>query len=63
MSVETFKRYWWNNEGTIYYEMGRKYVPSQQLRPLYFVTDGILIAPRLKMIEWNYFHGKHLYKY
>jgi N-acylneuraminate cytidylyltransferase len=21
------------------------------------VTDGILIAPRLKMIEWKYFHG------
>ena len=27
------------------------------------MTDGILIAPREKMIEWAYFHGRHPYKY
>ena len=27
------------------------------MEQLYFVTDGILIAPRIKMIEWKYFHG------
>lgn len=57
MSVEPFKRYIWNDQGPLNYELGLKHVPSQQLEQLYFVTDGILIAPRKKMIEWNYFHG------
>jgi CMP-N-acetylneuraminic acid synthetase len=57
MSVEPFKRYMWDDKGPINYELGLKHVPSQQLKPLYFVTDGILMAPRLKMIEWSYFHG------
>jgi N-acylneuraminate cytidylyltransferase len=38
-------------------------VPSQQLSPLYIATDGILIAPRVKMIEWKYFHGIKPYRY
>lgn len=63
MSVEVFKRYLWDDNGPINYELGVKHVPSQQLPELYFVTDGILIAPREKMIEWNYFHGPNPYKY
>ncbi len=63
MSVEPFKRYIWNEKGPLNYELGDKHVPSQELEQLYFVTDGILIAPRLKMIEWNYFHGTKPYKY
>lgn len=63
MSVEPFKRYMWDDNGPINYELGTKHVPSQQLKQLYFVTDGILIAPRHKMIEWQYFHGKKPYKY
>ena len=62
MSVESFKRYIWNEEGPLNYELGLKHVPSQQLPTLYFVTDGILMAPRVKMIEWAYFHGKNPYK-
>ena len=57
MSVEPFKRYIWNENGPLNYELGLKHVPSQQLEQLYFVTDGILISPRIKMIEWMYFHG------
>lgn len=63
MSVEGFKRYVWNDEGPLNYELGMKHVPSQQLPLMYFVTDGILMAPRIKMIEWKYFHGKHPYKF
>ena len=33
------------------------------MSPLYYATDGILIAPREKMVEWKYFHGKHPYRY
>lgn len=63
MSVEKFKRYIWNEDGPLNYELGLKHVPSQQLPTLYFVTDGILIAPRIKMIEWAYFHGQHPFKF
>lgn len=63
MSVESFKRYIWNEEGPLNYQLGLKHVPSQQLPTLYFVTDGILMAPRKKMIEWAYFHGHNPYKF
>lgn len=63
MSVEPFKRYLWDDNGPLNYQLGLKHVPSQQLPQLYFVTDGILIAPRLKMIEWSYFHGTNPYKF
>ena len=63
VSMEQFKRYLWDDHGPVNYELGVKHVPSQQLPPLYFVTDGILIAPRKKMIEWKYFHGVNPYRY
>jgi len=63
MSVEPFKRYIWNDSGPMNYGLGLRHVPSQELEQLYFVTDGILIAPREKMIEWSYFHGVNPYKY
>lgn len=63
MSVEPFKRYIWSAQGPVNYQLGVKHVPSQQLPELYFVTDGILLAPRQKMIEWSYFHGPNPYKF
>lgn len=63
VAFEKIKRYLWNEDGPINYELGLGHVPSQQLPDLYIVTDGILLAPRKKMIEWSYFHGKHPYKF
>jgi N-acylneuraminate cytidylyltransferase len=63
MSVEEIRRYMWDEKGPINYELGLKHVPSQELPPLYRITDGILIAPRVDMIKWKYFHGIHPYKY
>jgi len=63
VSMEKFKRYLWDDNGPVNYELGIKHVPSQQLPPLYYVTDGILLAPRKKMIEWKYFHGTNPYRY
>ena len=63
VSFEVIKRYLWNENGPLNYELGLKHVPSQQLPNLYIVTDGILLAPRKKMIEWSYFHGKNPYKF
>ncbi|NVK83418.1 MAG: acylneuraminate cytidylyltransferase family protein [Cytophagia bacterium] len=63
MSVEPFKRYIWTENGPLNYKLGLEHVPSQELDQLYFVTDGILMAPREKMIEWSYFHGTKPFKY
>lgn len=63
VSMEKFKRYLWDDNGPLNYELGLRHVPSQQLKPLYYVTDGILIASRNKMIEWKYFHGTNPYRY
>lgn len=63
VSFEKIKRYLWDDNGPINYELGLKHVPSQQLPDLYIVTDGILLAPRKKMIEWSYFHGRNPYKF
>lgn len=63
MSVEVIKRYLWSETGPLNYKLGINHVPSQDLPNLYRVTDGILIAPRNKMIEWNYFHGPNPFKF
>ena len=63
VAFEKIKRYLWDENGPINYRLGLGHVPSQQLPDLYIVTDGILLAPRLKMIEWSYFHGSHPYKF
>lgn len=63
ISMEEFRRYLWDDNGPVNYELGIKHVPSQQLKPLYFCTDGILLAPRKKMIVWKYFHGTNPYRY
>lgn len=63
VSMELFRRYVWDENGPVNYKLGIEHVPSQQLPPLYFVTDGILLAPREKMIAWKYFHGTHPYRF
>ena len=63
VSFEIIKRFLWDENGPVNYELGLKHVPSQQLPNLYIVTDGILIAPREKMIEWSYFHGRNPYRF
>ena len=63
VSFERIKRYLWDENGPMNYKLGLEHVPSQQLPDLYIVTDGILLAPRHKMIEWSYFHGRNPYKF
>lgn len=63
VSFEVIKRYLWDDHGPVNYELGLKHVPSQELPNLYIVTDGILLAPRKKMIEWSYFHGPNPYRF
>jgi N-acylneuraminate cytidylyltransferase len=63
LSVEEVRLFLRNLNGPINYEQGKKQVPSQQLKPLYIATGGIYIAPRTKMIEWNYYIGPKPYSF
>lgn len=63
VAFEILKLFLWNDNGPINYELGTKHVISQNLPNIYRPTNGIFIAPREKMIEWKYFHGKNPYKY
>ncbi len=63
VAFKKIKRYLWDDNGPLNYELGLKHVPSQELPDLYVVTDGVLLAPREKMIEWSYFHGRNPYKF
>jgi N-acylneuraminate cytidylyltransferase len=63
VSFEVIKRYLWDEKGPINYELGLRHVPSQELPNYYIVTDGVILAPRAKMIEWSYFHGRNPYRF
>lgn len=63
ISVELFKHFMWDENAPLNYELGEKQVPSQQLPNLYVVTNGILLSPREKTIEWKYTYGHHPYKF
>lgn len=62
VSVELFKRFLWNEEAPVNYELGVKQVPSQQLPNLYVITAGIHLAPMQKVLNWSYVYGPHPYK-
>ena len=59
----TLKYFLWDDNGPINYEFGLKHTISQNLSNIYHPTNGIFIAPRLKMIQWKYFHGPNPYKF
>nr|WP_302305388.1 acylneuraminate cytidylyltransferase family protein [Ruthenibacterium lactatiformans] len=63
VSFEVLKRFIWNEEGPINYGLGLNHITSQNLPPLYLMTDGIMIAPRQEMIAWKYFHGANPYRF
>lgn len=63
IAVEEVRLFLRDLQGPINYEQGKNQVPSQQLKPFYISTGGIYIAPRLKMIEWNYYIGPNAYSF
>jgi N-acylneuraminate cytidylyltransferase len=62
ITVQPFKKYLWDDAGPVNFKAGVGHVPSQQL-PQYYMTTGLRIAPRQKMIGWTYFTGNNPYKY
>ncbi len=63
VSLEQFKRYVWDDRGPVNYRADIGHVKSQELPPLYYVTNAIYLAPREKMVEWKYLLGPKPYRY
>ena len=63
IAVEEVRLFLRDLNGPINYEQGKNQVPSQQLEPYYISTGGIYIAPRKRMIEWNYYIGPRSYSF
>jgi len=63
IAVEEVRLFLRDINGPINYEQGKNQVPSQKLSPYYISTGGIYIAPREKMIEWNYYIGPKAYSF
>lgn len=62
ISAKMFKEYLWDEEKPLNYKLGLGHVPSQQLPNYQVIVNGFYIAPRKKMIEWQYFFGLKPYR-
>ena len=61
VSVAVLKEFILDDNGPVNYELGVNQVCSQDLKPLYADRGGIMMAPRIKMIEWKYNYGSKPY--
>lgn len=58
----TVNEFLWSSEGPINYSAGADHIPSQNLTGITKMTFGILLAPRLEMLSWAYYHGPNPYR-
>lgn len=63
LAVEELKKFIWDKEKPLNYELGEKQVPSQQLPDWYAVVCGLSIISREKAIKWKYVYGGKMYQY
>lgn len=54
--------YYMDEKGPINFKMGLEHVNSEKLQPIYHFTNGINIAPKLKISEWHYNYGPNAYR-
>lgn len=57
ISVQKLNRFVMDKNGPVNYQKGLKHKNSEQLDDLLLFTNGVVIAPREKMIEWKYTWG------
>ncbi|MCM1498995.1 MAG: acylneuraminate cytidylyltransferase family protein [Clostridium sp.] len=63
ISVVPLRRYVLDKNGAVNFKKGLLHKDTDQLKSLYSATNGVAVAPRKKMIEWNYFWGNVPYMY
>lgn len=57
VTVKKLKRYILDKNGAVNFKRGVQHKNSEDLSDLYLFTNGIVLAPREKMIEWKYNWG------
>ena len=57
ISVQKLNRFIIDQNGPVNYQKGMRHKRAEQLNDLMVFTNGIVIAPRKKMIEWKYIWG------
>ena len=57
ISVQRLNRFVLDKNGPVNYQKGLRHKNSDQLNDLLLFTNGVVIAPREKMIEWKYIWG------
>lgn len=62
ITVLPYQHYLLDEKGPLTFQWGPGHTNSQQLPMLHFFTDGILLAPKAKMLEWHYYFGHNPYR-
>jgi N-acylneuraminate cytidylyltransferase len=63
IAVTEFKHYILESKGPLNYKLGEGHSNSQDLPSLDLFTNGALICPVSKVIEWGYNYGPNHFRY
>ncbi|WP_257406310.1 cytidylyltransferase domain-containing protein [Campylobacter lari] len=62
ITVYKFKHYMMDENGPLNYKLGLAHQNSQDLPPLDFFTNGIIMSPISSVASWHYHYGKNAYR-
>lgn len=54
--------YYMDEKGPINFSIGLEHKNSEQLPPIYHFTNGINLAPKVRIAEWHYNYGPNAYR-
>lgn len=63
ITVYKFKHYMLDENGPLNYKLGLAHQNSQDLPPLDFFTNGIIMAPIISVAKWHYNYGPNAYRF
>ncbi|MGI7269852.1 cytidylyltransferase domain-containing protein [Campylobacter coli] len=63
IAVYKFKHYMLDENGPLNYKLGLAHQNSQDLPPLDFFTNGIIMAPIISVAKWHYHYGPNAYRF
>lgn len=63
IAVYKFKHYMMDENGPLNYKLGLAHQNSQDLPPLDFFTNGIIMAPIISVAKWHYHYGPNAYRF
>lgn len=63
IAIYKFKHYMLDENGPLNYKLGLAHQNSQDLPPLDFFTNGIIMAPIISVAKWHYHYGPNAYRF